>query len=242
MATIDNDPFTPVDALATKVGKKATIGTIRNHTPMTAEVEVVQSAGNDFFLDATRASVRTIETGGKKFGYVHLWTMSTEDQKNALAGAVYGRLKDTDGFILDIRDGFGGRPEGYGDPFFRPEVKLSWESPGFTQQQLFGYQRPLVVIINKGSRSAKEVFAYIMKASHRAILVGEKTGGNVLGTFPSPVGDWAFLEIPMVDVKANGVRLEKNGVAPDVAVAKEFDEAGKDLYLEEAVRQLSKKR
>src|SRR5205807_1760504 len=117
--------------------------------------------------------------------YIHLWTMSNAAQSTELANSVFGKFKDTAGFILDIRDGFGGRPEGYGDPFFRPEVRLSWQSPMFTQQELFGYQRPLVVIINKGSRSAKEVFAFIMKSSKRATLIGEKTGGNVLGTFPS---------------------------------------------------------
>jgi carboxyl-terminal processing protease len=237
---IDGQPFTPVDSLAPKVGQKVRLDYTRGGASMSAEVEIGKGNGIEFFMDGTRASQKVIDYGGKKFAYIHLWTMSNEEQKSALANSVYGRFKDTDGFILDIRDGFGGRPEGFGDPFFRPDVKLSWESPSFTQQQLFGYQRPLVVLINKGSRSAKEVFAFIMKTSKRAILIGEKTGGNVLGTSPSPVGDWGMLEIPMVDVKTNGVRLEKVGVAPDIAVDREFDNNGKDLYIEEALKTLTK--
>jgi hypothetical protein len=62
----------------------------------------------------------------------------------------------------------------------------------------------------------------------------------VLGTSPAPVGDWGFLEIPMVDVKTNGVRLEKVGVAPDIALDREFDNNGKDLYIEEALKTLAK--
>lgn len=238
---IDGQTFTPVDSMAAKVGNTVHVDFVRNHVPMSASVEVGKADGNAFFLDGTKASIKVIEFEGKKYGYIHLWTMSNEDQKSALANAVFGKLKNTDGFILDIRDGFGGRPEGFGDPFFRPEVHLSWGMQGFTTDELFGYQRPLVVLIDKGSRSAKEVFAFIMKASKRATLIGEKTGGNVLGTSPSPVGDWGYLEIPMVDVKANGERLEKVGVAPDIAVPQEFDSSGKDLYIEEALRVLSRK-
>lgn len=239
---IDGQPFTPVDSLMDKVGKKVTLSFTRAGKPMTAEVEVHKANGHDFFLNATKASEKIIDYNGKKYAYIHLWTMADEEEKSALAGSVIGMFRDTDGFILDIRDGFGGRPEGFGDPFFRPEVKLAWQTPLFTQNELFGYQRPLVLLINKGSRSAKEVFSFIMKRSKRATLVGETTGGNVLGTFPSPVGDWGYLEIPMVDVKADGVRLEKVGVAPDVAVSKEFDDAGKDQYLAEALKILSKKK
>ena len=110
-----------------------------------------------------------------------------------------------------------------------------------TQQELFGYQKPLVVIINKGSRSAKEVFAYIMKKSHRAILVGEKTGGNVLGTSPSPVSDWGYLEIPMVDVKETGCGWRRSGSRRTWRCSREFDENGKDLDIEEALKVLAKK-
>jgi carboxyl-terminal processing protease len=240
VTNVDGHSFTPIESIADKVGKKVQITYMRGSNRQTADVEVKQGTGTQFFSDGTRSSQTIIERDGKKYAYIHLWTMSNETEKSMLANAVYGRLKDTDGFILDIRDGFGGRPEGFGDPFFRPEVNLSWDSPMFSQKQLFGYQRPLVVLINKGSRSAKEVFAFIMKDSKRATLVGEKTGGNVLGTSPSPVGDWGYLEIPMVDVKANGVRLEKVGVAPDIAVPQEFDASGKDLYVEEAIKVLSK--
>lgn len=240
VTAIDGSPFTPVQSLKDKVGKKVNLTYQRDGKQSPVEVSVVEDNGVDFFADGTRASEQTIERNGKKYAYIHLWTMSNEKEKNLLSGAVFGRFRDTDGFILDIRDGFGGRPEGFGDPFFRPEVNLSWESPMFNQQELFGYQRPLVVLINKGSRSAKEVFAFIMKQSKRATLIGEKTGGNVLGTSPSPVNDWGYLEIPMVDVKADGVRLEKVGVAPDIAVPNEFDASGKDMYVEEALKVLSK--
>jgi carboxyl-terminal processing protease len=238
---VDGLPFLPIQSFKGKKDKTVDLEFVHQGKTRKASVKVDEEDGGAFFLEGTRKSERMIEVNGKKYGYIHLWTMGDEAQKNALAGAVYGKFKDTDGFILDIRDGFGGRPEGYGDPFFRPEIHLDWTMPNFVNHQLFGYQRPLVILINKGSRSAKEVFAYIMKKSGRATLIGEQTGGNVLGTSPMRLGDWGYLEIPAVDVSADGDRLEKNGVAPDVKVSREFDDSGKDLYIDQAVKVLAEK-
>ncbi|MBI5706160.1 MAG: PDZ domain-containing protein [Armatimonadetes bacterium] len=235
MVSVDGKPFSPVDAFRESVGKKVKVVVKRGSAQLEKEVEVASQPAGQMFLEATRNSARIIERDGKKLAYVHLWTMSSEDMKNALSNLVYGRFKDTDGFILDIRDGFGGRPEGFGDPFFRPESTIEWkfgETGG--NKQLFGYGRPLVVIINDGSRSAKEVFSHIIKRSKRGTLVGSTTAGHVLGTTPSRASDWAYLEIPIVDVIADGFRIEGVGVSPDVAVAKEYDENGKDLFLERA--------
>lgn len=238
--TIDGEPFTPITSLIARVGKKAKVQAVRNGKPFEVEVEPAMAGPLAMFLDATRNSVRIIESNGRKFGYIHLWTMANDTFRNALSGAVYGRLRDTDAMILDIRDGFGGRPEGYGDPFFRPEVMLEWKvSDRAGMKQLFGYQRPLVVLINGGSRSAKEVFSAIMKKSGRATLIGSPTAGHVLGTSPFRVSDWAHLEIPMVDVIVDGQRIEAAGVAPDVALPKEFDESGTDLYLQTALKTLA---
>lgn len=235
---IDGQPFTPVASLFSKVGKKAQLEVKpkNSSSPKTFELEVTETPGHDMFLEASRKSGRIIEQGGKKIAYFHLWTMANDKFRAALESFVYGRAQDSDAFILDIRDGFGGRPEGYGDPFFRPDAKLEWiVGSGGTVRQLFGYGRPLVVIVNEGSRSAKEVFSYLIKKSGRATLVGNHTAGDVLGTSPSPVGDWAYVEIPMVDVKVDGIRLEKNPVQADVQVSPEFDASGKDLYLEKAL-------
>lgn len=237
VVNIDGEPFGPVASFASRVGKKASL-TVKSASgsQRTVNVDVTEAPGHDMFLQASRQSGRILEQGGKKIAYFHLWTMANEKFKTALESFVYGKAQDSDAFILDLRDGFGGRPEGYGDPFFRPDARLEWiVGAGGSVKQLFGYGRPLVVIINEGSRSAKEVFSYLIKKSGRATLVGSKTAGDVLGTAPSAVGDWAYVEIPMVDVKVDGIRLEKNPVLADVQVASEFDAMGKDLFMEKAV-------
>lgn len=235
--TVNGAPFSPIDSLKPLVGKEADFTFRRGNATKSARMTVEESPGMATFLAASRNSGRVIESEGRKYGYFHLWTMAKEDFKNALSAFVYGRGMATDGFILDIRDGFGGRPEGYADPFFRPEAKLEWMVGGNGIVQQFGYQKPLVLLINKGSRSAKEVLAFILKKSKRAVLVGEPTGGNVLGTSPLMLGDWAVVEIPMVDLEVDGVRLEGVGVDPDFMVV-DRPTSDKDPYIEKALEVL----
>jgi carboxyl-terminal processing protease len=234
--SVDGQPFSPIASLRNKIGHKVNLSVRRKGQTFAKTVEVRGSKGMQLFLEATRNSARVMEQDGKKIGYFRLWTMAGDEFREALASAVYGPLKDTDGFILDLRDGFGGRPEGFGDPFFRPEARIEWKfGAASAGRQLFGYQRPLVLLVNGGSRSAKEVFSHILKRSGRATLVGTTTAGHVLGTSPFLLEDWALLEIPMVDVIADGERLEGKGVRPHVEVSTELDENGKDLQLAKAL-------
>jgi carboxyl-terminal processing protease len=241
VVSIENQPFTPVQSMMPYIGKEATIRFKRGGKEFQGKVEVQQDPAMQMFLDASRRSTKVIEHGGKKIGYFHLWTQANDSFRNALSNAVYGPLSQTDAFILDLRDGFGGRPEGFADPFFRPESTLEWKmnpnAPGM--KQLFGYQRPLVVLINEGSRSAKEVLSQILKSSKRATLIGSTTAGHVLGTSPMPIEDWAYLEIPMVEVITDGVRLEGKGVEPNIALPAEFDAEGNDLHLKRALEFLT---
>jgi carboxyl-terminal processing protease len=240
---VDGKPFTPIESLRPLVGSTATLTVRRGETVLHPQVSVSKERATEMFLDATQASSRIIDYHGHKIGYFHLWTQSSKAFQDALSNAVYGKLRATDGFILDIRDGFGGRPEGYGDPFFRPEAWLEWKfSPTGGYRQMFGYGKPMVLLINGGSRSAKEILSYIFKKSRRAKLVGQTTAGNVLGTSPQRVNEWGYIEIPIVDITVDGARLEGKGVSPDIALPKEYDVAGKDLDLAAALESLTANR
>jgi C-terminal processing protease CtpA/Prc len=126
-----------------------------------------------------------------------------------------------------LRDGFGGRPEGFGDSFQTTETRR-------------GYEKPLVVLINSGSRSARELLSYQLRKSGRATLIGRNTAGFVLGTAPIRINAWSTLEIPQNDIRVDGIRFEGLGVAPDIVVPEERDSTGIDLDLQEAVRYLGR--
>lgn len=241
LVSVNGAPFSPVQSLQPHVGKTVQVKYRRNNALLAADVAVASSSAIDMFLQGSRESSKVIDYKGKKIGYFHLWTMANDNFRNALSGAVLGELKDTDAMIFDIRDGFGGRPEGFADPFFRPDVELVWKfSETNLLRQKMGYGQPVVLLINEGSRSAKEVVSHIFKKSKRATLIGRTTAGHVLGTSPMPVHDWAYLEIPMVELTADGKRLEGVGVAPDIEVKGEFDAAGNDVFIQTALEYLTK--
>ncbi|CAN5708035.1 S41 family peptidase [soil metagenome] len=240
---VDGEPFTPIDSLKSRAGKMAILTYRRGDREKTVSVNVMNTKAMAMFLNASRASSHVIERDGKKLGYFHLWTQASDDFRSALSAAVYGKLRDTDGFILDLRAGFGGRPEGFADPFFRPEATMEWKQTAGAKPrtEIFGYGRPLVVLIDRGSRSAKEILSFILKTSHRATLVGETTAGNVLGTFPLRISDWSYIEIPVVDVSVDHERLEGKGVASNVAVTPGFNPEGHDQILERGIEVLKEK-
>lgn len=237
----DGSPFAPILSFVGKEGMAVKLDVKRKDERIAVTVKPEDERPLEAFLRATRDSARLIRAGNKSIGYVHLWTQANDDFRSTLAGLVTGRFADTDGFILDLRDGFGGRPEGFADPFFRPAFDIKWDYVGMQQTEHFGYSKPLVVLINGGSRSAKEMLSYILKNSHRATLVGTRTAGNVLGTGPRPIRNWAYLEMPMVDVAIDGRRLEKNGVEPNVKVEDGLDSDGADRVIERAVSILSRR-
>ncbi|MBK9206168.1 MAG: hypothetical protein IPL73_27910 [Candidatus Obscuribacter sp.] len=51
---------------------------------------------------------------------------------------------------------------------------------GRTRTVNYCYDKPLVVLINEGSRSGKEIIAYALQKSKRAVLVGTNTAGYVV--------------------------------------------------------------
>ncbi len=198
---VDGRPFSPVKTLEGAVGRRAVLTLRRGGAEREAALDVTRSTALRMFLDATLASRRTIERGGKRLGYLHLWTQAGDEFRRALADAL---AAPSDGFVLDLRGGFGGHVEGYVDA-------------------LRAYRKPLAVVIDHGSRSAKEVLSALLQRAGRATLVGERTAGAVLGTEPMRLTDWAYLEVPRVEVPVGGERLEGRGVSPDVEVSENGD-------------------
>jgi len=221
LLTADGQPFASAGSFRDKEGKQVEVvyrhdGEAAIHTVVVTPVKqnILRA-----FLNATEASAHIIEIGGKKIGYVHLWTMANEAFKRTLDGLVEGKLHDTDGLILDLRDGYGGMPFGYTDVFFRPDVVWEQQSQGQKPStQHTGYGKPIVVLINGGTRSAKEFFTYQMKTTHRAVIVGTKTAGAFLGAGSFDIGKDGLLELAVVGLRVDGNRLEVSGVSPDVEV------------------------
>jgi carboxyl-terminal processing protease len=234
----DGAPLSPVASFKDKDGQEVRLIVQRGPSKLAIVVRPKTQPALTAFLEATKSSVKVLERGSKRIGYIHVWTLLTPGFRQALADAVQGPLQDTDGLLLDLRDGFGGWPDGFPDPLYIPETRVTRTVVGNTTVMRYGYARPLVVLINGGSRSGKEMLSRTLQTSKRATLVGQTTARDVLGGSPFRISPWAFFEVPTMDILVDGERLEGNGTKPDVFVSREIGDAGQDLILESGVNVL----
>jgi len=81
----------------------------------------------------------------------------------------------------------------------------------------YRWDRPVVAIIDEGSRSGMEMLAYSLK-KNGVPLVGEATAGDVLAGTAFVLPDDSLLVLAVADVLVEGKRLEGAPVRPDIAV------------------------
>ncbi len=80
-------------------------------------------------------------------------------------------------------------------------------------------QKPLVVLVNKGSASASEIVSGAIKDNKRGKLVGEKTFGKGLVQNMKPLGDGSAVTLTIAKyLTPNGTDINKFGITPDVKV------------------------
>ena len=187
---------------------------------------------------ATAASASVIDCGSRRLGYLHLWSGTRDLFLDALTGAVADAKKEgLDGFVLDLRDGYGGAWFPYLDPFFPDRdqyfTATAYSREGSTtihaepQVNPDAWNGPLAVIVNGGTRSGKESLAYQFRKTGRAKLFGSRTRGAFtggLGVFTDREADYV-LYLSVSEMRLDGVVVEGVGVSPDVALPETADDA-----------------
>jgi len=100
----------------------------------------------------------------------------------------------------------------------------------------------VAVLVDANSRSAAELTPAALQEARRAVVVGAPTAGSVLISQETRLPDGGRLSLSRADfVTSGGVRLEKQGVTPDIAAPLTLDDrrAGRDPGLEAAVAALA---
>lgn len=103
-------------------------------------------------------------------------------------------------------------------------------------------KKPVVVIINKGSASASEIFSGAMKDNQRAIIIGEQSFGKGLVQEINKLPYESGVNITIQKyLTPNGTDINKKGITPDIVVElKEEDIKNKrDVQLEKAIQVLN---
>jgi carboxyl-terminal processing protease len=231
--------FHPVDSFKGRAGREVVLEVRRRADGPAEEVRVTPRAVDprQEWLEAQEKGTRTVRVRDKLVAYVPYFSGAGPQYQAALRDAFAGGLGGADALVIDFRDGWGGVNPDFLS-LFDPAV------PVLTQIDRQGRARPLdlvwrkklVVLVNGGSRSGKEVAAYGIQKSRRGVLVGRRTAGAVVAgrcfLLPGP----SLLYLAVADVRVDGRRLEGAGVAPGVEVGDELPFAGgRDPQLERAL-------
>ena len=156
-------------------------------------------------------------------GYIHIPSMDDAGLE-LFVRALYSDHFDKDALVIDVRYNGGG--------FTHDQVLnyLSGKEHTFFRQRDGGeglvlrnfdrkWTKPLVVLTNNRSYSDAEIFPHAFRTLGLGKVVGQATGGLVIGTYSTKLIDGSTFRLPRTGVFTNkGVNMEKQGVIPDVAV------------------------
>jgi C-terminal processing protease CtpA/Prc len=243
IVSVDDEPYAAIASFQGKVGETVTLKLRRaaEAAPFAISVPVERLQPRDVFLDAIRSSARIIEKDGRRIGYLRLWAFAFSEVEDLVIELLAsGPISDAEGLVLDMRGRWGGAPADATDLFVgrSPTVKMT-DRDGDEHVAHARWRKPIIGIIDEGSRSGMEILAHGLKRAG-VPLVGTNTAGAVVAGRAFKLRDNSLLEVAVLDVHVDGARLEAKGVPPDVEVP--FDiryAAGADPQLDRALEKMS---
>jgi carboxyl-terminal processing protease len=240
---VDGAPYHEIASFRDRVGRSVDIQLRRRPgaMPITVKAGVESLRPLPMFEKAIADSATIIERDRRKIGYIRLWTLAARNSMGAVAEALAeGRIKEADGLVIDLRGRWGGGSSDAAELFVgdTPPFRLIPRS-GEAVLANVRWNRPVVAIIDEGSRSGLEVFAYALKINDIP-LVGSRTAGALLAGRAYLLPDDSLLEIAVSDaVIGDDVRLEGRGVQPDIPVPFSLPyAAGADPQREAAIEEM----
>lgn len=235
--TADGTPFDPVASFRGRAGSPVALRVERRPgTFVSLHVTPRRIEPKEEWLEAQRAGARVVERSGRPIGYVPMYACTGEDFAELLRTQFSDTLATADALVLDFRNGWGGcNPEFVSlfDPHV-PAVTMTHREG--TVRTVRTWSKPLVLLVNGGTRSGKEVVTYAVKKHRLGTVIGTKTAGAVLPGRCFKLMDGSLLLVPTSNVSLDGERLEGRGVVPDVIVDDALPFAnGADPQLEAAL-------
>jgi carboxyl-terminal processing protease len=199
-----------------------------------------------FDIQRARIEIHPVRYSEKKtpsgnIGYIRLNQFSANASKEMKDAIQNLEAKKVSGYILDLRSNPGGLL------YASIEIAQMWMNKGtivFTidrqgtqdKQVANGSaltNKPLVVLVDKGSASASEILSGALQDNKRAILVGNQTFGKGLVQSVQPLKSGSGLAVTIAKYHTpSGKDINKHGIDPDVKVEL-TDAQRQDLWLRE---------
>lgn len=229
IVSVEGHPFQPVQSFAEKADQAVELQIRRQPDSAPTGIQVTPTIFDPttLFLDVLKESVEIVERNSKKIGYIHIWSYADPIYQQQLEQELMTRLSGADGLVWDLRDGWGGARLSYLSPFTAPAPTVTIiprDDPAFSSSS--HWQKPVVMLVNQGSRSGKEMLAYAFRKYDVGPIVGSQTAGAVLAGRAFVMSDGSLLYVAVADVLIDGQRLEGQGIMPDIVVPFPIEYAG----------------
>jgi tricorn protease len=160
--------------------------------------------------------------------------------------SLYSDNFDKEAIVLDVRFNGGGHTHDQVLNYFGSKAHTVFRfRDGGEGLVIRSYDRkwakPAVLLINNRSYSDAEILPHAFRTLGLGKLVGQATGGHVIGTSQLTLIDGSRFRIPRIGVfTVGGINMDKEGVKPDVEVLPHPEQQAKgiDPQLEKAVEVL----
>jgi len=187
------------------------------------------------------------EMSNGRVGYIHIPSMD-DAGLDRFVRSLYSDNFDKEALVLDVRFNGGGFTHDQVLNYLGAQDHTKFlHRDGDKGAVLRSYDRkwtkPVILLINNRSYSDAEIFPNAFKTLGLGKLVGQPTGGMVIGTGSTKLIDGSTFRIPRIGVYTNlGVDMDTVGVAPDVFVEPMPEELKKgiDAQLQKAVEVILK--
>ena len=175
-------------------------------------------------------SSRVEEVNGRRLGYVRMLSFSESAHDDLAAAVGQVQKQGARGIVLDLR----GNPGGLLDEavqsasLFLPDgdvvVRTESRSQGDSVHETAGdpiWERPLVVLIDRGTASAAEILAAALADNAAAPVVGTRSFGKGVFQQEEPLSNGGALKLTVGEYfTPDGVNLARSrGIHPDVEVS-----------------------
>ncbi|OUL30580.1 carboxyl-terminal processing protease CtpC [Nostoc sp. 106C] len=186
----------------------------------------------DFEIQRARIEIHPVKYSQKQtpsgnLGYIRLNQFSANAGKEMQNAIKNLETKQVVGYVLDLR----GNPGGL--LFSSVEIARMWlntgtivstiDRQGEQEREIANGRaltnKPLVVLVDKGSASASEILSGALQDNKRATLVGTQTFGKGLVQSVRPLEDGSGLAVTIAKYHTpSGKDINKHGIDPDVKV------------------------
>lgn len=231
---LSKDAILSIDGKSTKgMDTNMAVSLIRGESGTKVKL-VIQRSGQVKRFEITRAKIEIHpvkfsqkQTPAGNLGYIRLNQFSANASKEMQNAIKDLETKKVAGYVLDLR----GNPGGL--LFASVDIARMWLNQGTIVSTIDrqGEQerevangkaltnKPLVVLVDKGSASASEILSGALQDNRRAVLVGTQTFGKGLVQSVRPLEDGSGVAVTIAKYHTpSGKDINKHGIDPDVKV------------------------